>query len=363
MTTRIYPPSRRVRVAPILLIAAIVGAVAWVAMRPTVPADVDDGIALGGNTMGGTWSVKLRRTPGSTSEGQLQSMLQRHLDTIDAALTTYDDASPVCRFNGQRTAGWIPVPGELAQAVIAAEKVSRVTDGAFDVTVAPLVNLWGFGPPRKGLRAGGVPSDASVATARAHVDFRKLHARTDPPALRKDDVEIEIDLSAIGKGYAADQIARDLDAWGAKDYVIAVGGELRARGEARGDRPWIVGIEVPTPDVRRVLQSVPLRMAGLSTSGDYRNFVDVAGRRYSHEIDPRTGRPAAGNLASVSVVDPDSARADAMATALFVLGADDGFALATRLDVAALFVTREREAFSTRATRAYQRLTTRPPID
>jgi thiamine biosynthesis lipoprotein len=213
------------------------------------------------------------------------------------------------------------------------------------------------------VRAGEIPSDAAIDAARAHVDFRKLRARTDPPALRKDDPEIEIDLSAIGKGYAANRLAEDLDAIGVTDYLIAVGGELRARGQSRGDHPWVVGIEVPTPDTRRILQSLPLRMAGLSTSGDYRNFVDVAGRRYSHEIDPRTGRPAAGNLASVSVVDPDSARADAMATALFVVGADDGYALATRLDVAALFVTRERDTFATRPTPAYQRLTTKPRIE
>lgn len=361
MTTRVYPPLRRVRFAPILLVAAIAGAVAWVALRPTLPPDED--ITLGGNTMGGTWSVKLRRAPRNWSGETVQSMLQGHLDKIDGALTTYDDASPVCRFNEQRTGGWFPIPRELAEAVVAAEKVSQETDGAFDITVAPLVNLWGFGPLRRGLRAGDVPSDASIAAARAHVDFRKLHARTQPPALRKEDVEIEIDLSAIGKGYAAEQIAQDLDSMGAKDYLIAIGGELRARGEARGGRPWRVGIEVPTPDVRRILQSLPLRMAGLSTSGDYRNFVDIAGRRYSHEIDPRTGRPVAGNLASVSVVDLDSARADAVATALFVLGPDDGFALASRLDVAALFVIREHDAFTMRPTPVYQRLTAQPPIE
>jgi len=361
MTTRVYPPAQRVRFAPILLIAAIAGAIAWIALRPTAPAG--DEITVGGNTMGGTWSVKVRRMPGRMTEDQLQSMLQGHLDRINAVLTTYDDASPVCRFNRQRTEGWVSVPRDLAEVVLIAEEVSQQTGGAFDVTVAPLVNLWGFGPSRKGLRTGDIPPDAAIAAARAHVDFRKLHVRADPPALRKDDAEIEIDLSAIGKGYAAAQLARDLDAWGAKDYLIAVGGELRARGEARGGRPWIVGIEVPTPDTRRVLQSLPLRAAGLSTSGDYRNFVEVSGRRYSHEIDPRTGRPVAGNLASVSLVDPDSARADAMATALFVLGPDDGYALASRSGVAAVFVARERDAFSTRATPAYQRLPTRSPIE
>jgi thiamine biosynthesis lipoprotein len=354
-TTRIYRPSRRVRFAPIVLISAVVGAVAWVALRPTLPPDED--VTIGGNTMGGTWSVKIHRAPRIWSNESLQSRLQDHLDKIEAALTTYDEASPVRRFNEQRAGGWFPVPDDLARAVLAAERMSIETGGAFDITLAPLVNLWGFGPVRSGVRTGEIPSDAAIAAARAHVDYRKLRARTHPPALHKDDLDLEIDLSGIGKGYAADYLASDLDAMGAKDYLIAIGGELRARGEAPGNRPWTVGIEVPTPDTRRVLCSIDLRMAGLSTSGDYRNFIDLAGHRYSHEIDPRTGRPVTGNLASVSVCHPDSAYADAMATALMVLGPDEGQALATRLDVAALFVFRGKDTFESRPTPAWTRLT------
>jgi thiamine biosynthesis lipoprotein len=355
MSTRIYPPSHRLRFAPILLIAAIVGAVSWVVLRPTSPANKD--VTVGGNTMGGTWSVKLRRPPVGATPSIVQSMLQSQLDDIDAALTTYDDASPVRRFNAHRGVDWFPVPLHVASVVLAAERVSQQTDGAFDITVAPLVNLWGFGPPSGGLRTGELPSDAAIAAARAQVDYHKLHARTDPPALRKDDPDLAIDLSAIGKGYAAHCLALKLDAHGVTDYLIAVGGELRARGHAPGGRPWPVGIEVPTPDTRRVLQSLELRDAALSTSGDYRNFVIITGRRYSHEIDPRSGRPVTGDLASVSVVHPDSAYADAMATALMVLGPDEGYALATRLDVAALFVSRGNGSFGSRATPAFNRFT------
>jgi thiamine biosynthesis lipoprotein len=354
MTKSVYPPSRRVRVAPIVLIAAVVGAVAWVALRPTAPSV--DAITLGGNTMGGTWSVKLRQPPKHVPAPLIQSMLQSQLVNIEAALTTYDEASPVRCFNAHRGTDWFPVPLHVAEVVLAAEQVSRETDGAFDVTVAPLVNLWGFGPARQGARAGDVPSDAAIAAARGHVDYRKLHARLRPSALRKDDPELEIDLSAIGKGYAASCLALNLEAHGQAEYVIAIGGELRARG------PWPVGIEVPTPDTRRVLCSIDLRDAGLSTSGDYRTFVDLAGHRYSHEIDPRTGRPVAGDLASVSVCHPDSAYADAMATALMVLGPDEGRALATRLDLAALFVLRGKDAFESRPTAAWIRLTQKSPL-
>jgi thiamine biosynthesis lipoprotein len=356
MSTRVLPPARRLRVAPLLLFAIVAAAVAWVALRPTAPSD--EQITIGGNTMGGTWSVKLRRLPPDMASAELQSRLQVRLISLEGAMTTYTHASPVTRFNECRGTDWFDVPRELADVVAAAQEVSQQTGGVFDVTVSPLVNLWGFGPESRGVRKGEIPSDTAIAAARTHVGYAKLHVRANPPALRKDDPDLAIDLSAIGKGYAAGKLAADLDALNVSDYLIAVGGELRAKGSSAPQHGgWPVGIEVPTPDTRRILQSIDLRDAGLSTSGDYRNFVDLAGRRYSHEIDPRTGRPVTGDLASVSVVHPDSACADAMATALFVLGPDEGYALATRLDVAALFVTRGHDAFATRATPAYRRLT------
>jgi thiamine biosynthesis lipoprotein len=361
MSTRIIPPVRRARLAPIVLVATVAAAVAWVGLRSMRPR-VEQELTVGGNTMGGTWSVKLRRLPPKVARSTIQHWLQGCLDDLEAALTTYDEASPVRRFNAHRAIDWFPVPAHVAQAVLTAERVSRESDGAFDATIAPLVNLWGFGPTRRAVPFGEVPPEGAITAARAHVDYRKLHVRTTPPAHRKDDPELEIDLSAVGKGYAAHFLALNLDARGLGDYLIAVGGELRAHGQTPDSRPWPVGIEVPTPDTRRVLLTLPLRDAALSTSGDYRNFVDVAGQRVSHEIDPRTGRPVTGLLASVSVVHPDSAYADAMATGLMVLGPDDGFRLAGKLHLAALFVLRGPQRFETRATPEFERLTAPNPL-
>ena len=354
MSTRIIPPARRARLAPILLVVVVAGAVAWVALRP--PRPTDDILTVGGNTMGGTWAVKLRHPPEKVSSRVTESWLQGQLDDIEAALTTYNETSPVRRFNAHRGTDWFPVPERVVEVVLEAERVSRETGGAFDVTVAPLVNLWGFGPARRDVRTGGAPSDAEIAAAQSRVDYRKLHARTTPPALRKDDPELEVDLSAIGKGSAAKHLALSLDARGVTNYLIAVGGELRAKGTAVDGQPWPVGIEVPTPDTRRVLLTLPLRDAALSTSGDYRNFVDLAGQRFSHAIDPRTGRPVAGPLASVSVVHPNAAYADAMATALMVLGPAEGHTLAHRLRLPAVFVLRGEGRFETRRTPEYERL-------
>jgi thiamine biosynthesis lipoprotein len=361
MSTRIIPPTRRLRLAPILLVAVIVASLALVVNRPLYPTAVEEEVTIGGNTMGGTWSVKLDWPPKKVPPGDIQSILQRHLDDINAALTTYDETSPLRRFNAYRDTDWFPVPPHVVATVLTAERVSEQTGGAFDITVAPLVDLWGFGPQERGVRLGEIPGDAAIAAARGHVDFRKLHARSDPPALRKDDPDLKIDLSAVGKGYAAGVLGERLDLRGGR-YLIAVGGELRAKGLGPDGHPWRVGIEVPAPDTRRILRTLELRDAGLSTSGDYRNFVEIAGRRFSHEIDPRTGRPVTGNLASVSVVHPDSAYADAMATGLMVLGPDEGYALAQRLHLAALFVLRGAGRFDTRATPEFERLTVSNPL-
>jgi thiamine biosynthesis lipoprotein len=239
--------------------------------------------------------------------------------------------------------------------------VSEQTDGAFDITIAPCVNLWGFGPESTGLRIGKIPTDEEVERAKSHVNYRHLHARLTPPALRKDDPALSIDLSAIAKGYAASELARMLDQMGVPNYLIAVGGELRAKGLSDLARPWHVGIEVPTPDTRRILRQVALRDAGVSTSGDYRNFFDIAGHRFSHELDPRTGRPAERPPACVSVIHPDSAYADAMATALMILGPTEGYARAQHLHLAALFVTRGQGTFDLRATPGFQDATAPAP--
>jgi thiamine biosynthesis lipoprotein len=363
MSTRIYPPARRIRLGPIVLAVTIACAIAWVAMerrpRKWAPVHISN---VGGDTMGGTWSVKFIRLRPGTTVRTLQSSTDARLAALEADLTTYTHDSPVSRFNRHRGTEWFDVPQDLADVVAGAQSVSEKTKGSFDITVAPLVNLWGFGPEPAGLRSGRVPVDDAIAAARAHVGYQKLHVRSNPPALRKDDPELAIDLSAIGKGYAAGQLAADLDAMGVTDYLIAVGGELRAKGVGPDGRPWPAGIEVPAPDTRRILRTLELRDAGLSTSGDYRNFVEVAGQRFSHEIDPRTGRPITGNLASVSVVHPDSAYADAMATGLMVLGADEGYALAQRLHLAALFVIRGEGQFETRATPEFERLTVSNPV-
>jgi thiamine biosynthesis lipoprotein len=353
---------RRQSLGLIGLILLVAGAVAWVVFEPREVAPKSEAalIALGGHTMGGDWSVTLRRLPPGQTREAVQQSCQAVLDRLEGAMSTYGPDSDVTRFNHSSSTDWFDVSQDLANVVWLGQRVSEETGGAFDVTVGPLVDLWGFGPERSGLRNGQIPSDGAIAAARVRVGYKRLHVRLAPPALRKDIPDLHIDLSAIAKGYAAGRLAGALDAQNVADYLVAVGGEVRAKGISDLGRPWHVGIEVPTPDTRRILRQVELRDCGVSTSGDYRNYFDVSGQRFSHEIDPRTGRPVVGAPASVSVEHTDPAYADAMATAMMVLGPIDGEELARRLKLAVLFVTRGKNGFELKATPEFERLMVAP---
>jgi len=313
-------------------------------------------IALSGPTMGSTWLVRLSRIPPATTAEQVQSAVQEVLYRVDGQMSTYKPDSDLSRFNKSRSTDWFAVPEDLATVVDMAQHVSQQSGGAFDVTVGPLVNLWGFGPEHPAGTFGSIPPPAMLAEARRHVGYRLLEVRLAPPAVRKADPLVYVDLSAIAKGYAAELVGRRLDELGASDYLIAVGGEMRARGLSPLGQPWRVGIETPTPGVRRVLCRVALRQGSLSTSGDYRNFFEKDGRRYSHEIDPATGEPTTKAPASVTVADTSGAYADAMATALMVMGPDEGYALAQKLGLPVLFITRGTGEFHMRATPQFEQI-------
>jgi len=292
---------------------------------------------LTGPTMGTTYSVKLVSPPDTFSKEALGKEIRDTLDRVEQLASTYRRDSELSIFNANRTTDWVSVSAVLCDVVEQALEVSRRTNGAFDITVGPLVNLWGFGP-------GGLvtqpPSQADIDAAMAGVGYRHLETRCSAPAMRKDRADLYLDLSGWAKGYAVDQLAESLDTHSMENYLVEIGGELRIRGgNATGDE-WAIGIEKPLDD-RRLPQSVlKLTNTGVATSGDYRNFFDHDGRRYSHTIDARTGRPVSHALAAVTVISQSAAFADAMATALLVLGPDVGLAFAEDAGVAAYFQVR-----------------------
>lgn len=311
-------------------------------------------ISLRGFTMGSTWSAKFRPTGVTPPERDVERALQSRLDALERQMSTWRADSDVSRFNASTGTNWFPVPRDTVVVVQEALAVSALTDGAFDVTVFPLVRLWGFGP---GGKKGRVPTDTEIITELRHVGWKRLHARLDPPALRKESAGLAVDLSAICPGYASDCLGELLAACGVRDYLVEVGGEFRARGQGATGSGWRVGVERPQSRVGDYKSPAPplaatitLTNQSLATSGDYRNAFTAQGRRFSHHLDPRTGRPTESAIASISVVHASTMRADALGTALTVLGFEKAWALAQRERLGVLFILREGMGFRLRGT-------------
>lgn len=300
-----------------------------------------------GATMGTQYTVRLANPPEQLELAALEERVERTLATVNRQMSTYQADSELSRFNRHAGQDWFPVSADTARVVAAGQKVAQATNGAFDVTVGPLVNLWGFGP---GGRASHAPSEAEIAECRQRVGYEHLAVRDDPPALRKARPDLYVDLSAIAKGFAVDQVARLLEQRGIAGYMVEIGGEVRTRGRKPDGSGWRIGIERPDAGVRQIQRVVELADQSLATSGDYRNFFEQQGRRYSHEIDPRTGRALEHTLVSVSVLAADCMTADAWATALLVLGSDLALPTARREGLEVLCILRTPDGFLEQAT-------------
>jgi len=294
-----------------------------------------------GETMGTTYLVQVSDPLSESERIAVSRMVQETLDDVNRTMSTYVADSEVSRFN--RAAAGVAIPLSIPgfEVFSEAERVSELTGGAFDVTVAPLVRLWGFGAGAWTRPQGPqVPSEEAIAAARALVGFHHIRLDDDPPSVTKDKDGVECDLSAIAKGYGVDLVAEELSRRGWKNFMVEVGGEVRTSGKNATGEAWRIGIEKPLPGKRALQRTLPLSGLSLATSGDYRNFYEVDGKLYSHLIDPREGRPVSHNLASVSVVEDSCMRADALASGLLVLGPEEGYQLAVREDLTVLFLIR-----------------------
>jgi len=341
-------------------LAALASAILIAALATSCGPDGPRTHEFRGLTMGTTWSVKVvAASLDPERQDAIEGRILEELERIIDRMSHYEPSSELSRFNASSDTAPFPVSEETAEVVRWALEMGALTDGALDVTVGPLVDAWGFGPPPVPPEP---PSDAEIERLLAVTGQEHLELGADSPALRKDTPGLRVDLSSIAKGYAVDRVADLLTADGLDRFLVEIGGELRARGTNEDGEPWRLAVERPQDEGRSVHLVVALEDGGLATSGDYRNYHEVDGRRLSHIIDPRTGRPVAHRLASVSVIAPLCVRADALATALMVLGPDDGFALAERLDLAALFlVRREDGTFEERSTESFRELVSEDP--
>lgn len=306
-----------------------------------------------GETMGTTFSVSVVTPRKNRPENDLGQRVSNTLDSVEKSMSTYLLDSEVSRFNTSRSTDWFSVSQMVCAAVADSLEISVLTDGAFDITVGPLVNLWGFGP--EGARREP-PDRKMIADAKERVGYRQITTDCKQPALRKSRADVYIDLSGYAKGFAVDRVAEVLESAGLEDYMIEVGGEVRMSGRNGKGDPWRVAIESPDVEARKVQRIVNLTDVAMATSGDYRNFFEFANQRYSHTIDPRRGSPITHDLAAVTVVSDKAAFADAMATALLVLGPRDGMHLAESRDLAVFFQRREKKGFAQSMSPQFRRL-------
>ncbi len=291
-------------------------------------------LQFSGSTMGSTYTVKLGAA-GQDAAG-LSALVQATLDDIEGRMSLFRDDSELAAFNRAGAGAPIAMTDGFAAVLAAAVDVSHWSGGAFDVTVAPLVETWGFGTRK----TRTVPTATALADERRRVDWHSLVLDKSKRSVTKRHAGLQVDLGGIAKGYGVDRVAAALDARGVEHYMIEAGGELRTRGVNAVGEPWRIGIEEPDAMPQRARWAVPLSGRAMATSGDYRNYFIQDGRRYSHEIDPATGAPIQHRLCSVTVVADDCMNADALATALIVLGPDKGKALAERSMIAAQFIER-----------------------
>ena len=298
--------------------------------------------------MGTTYSVSIADE--HTDGDAVAETVKAALDEVNQRMSTWLDDSELSRFNASASTDWQPVSASLCKLIERALAISADTAGAFDVTVLPLVDLWGFGADGG---VAGVPSAADVDAVRQRTGYPKLAADCDAPALRKARSDLEVDLSAIAKGYGVDRVADRLDALGFGNYLVEVGGELRVRGTKTSGAPWRIGLERPEAGIPAVQTGLELRDTSVATSGDYRNYYEVDGERYSHTIDPTTGAPVRHTTASVTVLAPLAVEADALATALLVMGAEEGLSFAEARGIAALFLDRRGSEIHARPTPAF----------
>lgn len=296
---------------------------------PKTPTDA--AFALGGPTMGTRWSVLI---DDAAVDPALQSRFQSAVDEVDAQMSTWKPNSDLMRLNAAPLNTWVTLPDRLMIVLTAGLSVSRQTDGAFEMNVGDAVRAWGFGPAK--IDIGAIRSASSTpriaATTALELDPANNRARKSAP--------LALDLSGIAKGYGVDRLAETAAQFGITQALCAIDGELRAIGTRRSGRPWAVGIDMPDDKATAPHSTLALEDMAVATSGDYRHFVTVAATRLSHTIDPRRGAPLVVPPASVTVLSRSCMLADAMATALMVMGDGPGSSFAKAHAISALFLGR-----------------------
>ncbi len=351
-----------------LVIGLILLAAGFYAMslRPTLKH-------IQGETMGTTYSITYAATPFSHSADDVKKQVDTLLEAVNDSMSTYRNESELMQFNRSEIGKPFKASDELVDLVDRSLVISRMSDGAYDVTIGPLVNLWGFGPADANKQPvessaeasssddekapefvewmlknypAELPSEEAVAEARAKVGYQAVIADTRNDTLTRTK-DVFVDLSSIAKGYGVDKVAYLLESEGIKSYMVEIGGEVKVGADKPSGTPWKLGIRGPAMSGNQPALIVALENKALATSGDYLNYFEVDGHKYSHTINPKTGHPEMGRLAEVAVIHDNVAEADALATMFMVLGDEEGLKLANREGIAAHFTYHTDKGFDT----------------
>ncbi|MHC8305335.1 FAD:protein FMN transferase [Pseudomonas sp. PB3P13] len=305
---------------------------------------------VSGPSMGSTYSIKYLRHAGLPAAKEVQREVEQILTDVDQQMSTYRSDSDIARFNTLPANHCQKMPAPVLELVRVGQALSDQSEGSFDLTVAPLLDLWGFGPQSRG---ENVPTAQALAQVQSRVGYR--HLRIEEDRLCKD-AAVAVDFNSIAAGYAVDMIANRLEALGIHNYLAEVTGELKAAGKKLDGSAWKIALEEPRDDQQVAQRIISVDGYAVSTSGDYRHYFVQGGRRYSHAIDARTGAPVLHTLASVTVIDPSALMADGLSTLLLILGPDRGWDFAQRHDIGAFFVVRADTGFIARTNPAFERL-------
>jgi thiamine biosynthesis lipoprotein len=343
MTSRMFGPVRVVVVG--VFMTLIMAALAGCSFQ-----EEEKVWEISGGIFGTTYHINVVLPEDRERLQTLAQGIQKELEAVDASMSTWKQDSELSLLNRkQDQSEWTELSPALFEVIQRSQEIAELTDGAFDITIGPVVNLWGFGPDA---RPDTVPSDAALEKALADTGYRYIELNAEAMALRSEKPQY-IDLSGIAKGYGVDVVARYLDREGVQAYLVEIGGEVRVNGRKPDGGAWRLAIEEPSEQARQVSKIVAMDQHAMATSGDYRNYYESDGQRYSHTIDPSTGKPITNRIASVTVITEDSMTADALATAFTVMGYERARALATRENIPAYFIVRGEGSFEVHETPAF----------
>lgn len=297
-------------------------------------------LKLSGNTMGTNYSVIALDNGQNVDNAALQKAITNSLSSVNVQMSNWDATSEVSRFNAAGANSPVAVSPQLVQVVEAALDINTASEGQFDISLGSVIETWGFGANTHGYDA---EPDAALLAAALATTGTSGGLRVENGALLKSNPDTQIYLSSIGKGFGVDQVANTLKGFGLTNFMIEIGGDLYVAGRNSEGQPWQIGIESPDALSRQTHQVAQISDLGMATSGDYRNYFENDGVRYSHIIDAKTGRPITHTTASVTVLAENTMLADAWATALLVHGTNRGLEMANDLGLAALFIDRDAQ--------------------